>query len=192
MSANTANTKIKRVVVLCGSPRKQGFSAQMLNQLLSGTDCDVTRFDAYELAAAPCVACGYCEAERGCCNPDLDAFFGAYDAADIVVIASPIYFGGFPAPMKAVIDRVQRFYSERFALHLRPMSDRPKKAALLLSGGNTCERSCDYLTNEIRQMFTVLNTTLCGSYCLSGTDNGGDIDLLKIAQIKEAIFGSRA
>lgn len=113
----------KNMLILFGSPRKNGFTMQLLRVflqqwLLQYPDTKITFFYAYKEAVAPCTACGYCRRQLGCSIDDYEKFDRLYREADFVVVASPIYGLGFPAPLKAVFDRTQQYYEARFAHHL--------------------------------------------------------------------------
>ena len=54
------------------------------------------------------MACGWCDENVGCVFDDMDEFFADFEQADYIVITTPVYNGGVPAPLKAVVDRFQR------------------------------------------------------------------------------------
>ena len=73
---------------------------------------------AYEARVDPCIACGACEEDEIGCQRLGDGWHdieSALRAVDILVIASPVYFMGLPAPLKAMVDRLQAlwWYRER-------------------------------------------------------------------------------
>ena len=106
------------MLVILGSPRADGLSARMLDAFLTelpkGTA--VTRISCYDRRPIPCDDCRYCYHREGCSKRDLDDFYAELEEADLVVIATPVYHLSFPAPLKALIDRLQRYWSARFIL----------------------------------------------------------------------------
>ena len=56
---------------------------------------------------APCSACYYCRDHDGKCalNDDMSEILDAMQAADVIVMASPVYFYSIDAQMKMIIDR---------------------------------------------------------------------------------------
>ena len=170
--------KAPRVLALCGSPHPDGCTARLLDRALDllPARCDITRVQAYPLAAAPCIDCGACKKEKRCALRDMDGFYETFEQADALMIASPIYNGGFPAPLKAVLDRMQVYYNARFCRGERPPVARPKRAALLLTCGSPDTGDAAALDAVLRRMYTVLNTISCGYCCVDGTDRGFSLD----------------
>lgn len=107
-----------RIVVLQGSPNKDGSTALLVEEFSRGAreaGHAVARIDVADLTIDPChgcVACGY--GARPCVRCDdmaqvLDQILGA----DMVVFATPLYYYGMSAQLKTVIDR---FCSENVAI----------------------------------------------------------------------------
>ena len=162
---------MKNVLVVYGSPRADSGSAALCRALLEQKPADavVTEYHAYRLNAKPCLGCGGCDRQVGCVQRDLDVFYRDFEAADIVVFASPVYNGGFPAPLKAILDRFQCYYALRFAHGVRPPIARHRRAALVLTGGCDAAGS-EHMVQTLRQQFTVLNAELVASVTVTGTD----------------------
>lgn len=55
-----------------------------------------------------------CEYHDGCSNKDLDIFFEDFEDADYIAFFTPVYNNFFPAPIKAILDRFQRYYNARY------------------------------------------------------------------------------
>ncbi|MCI8361086.1 MAG: flavodoxin family protein, partial [Clostridiales bacterium] len=126
-------------------------------------------FDAYDARPLPCIDCGWCKTRPGCALPDLKDFYRDFEAARLVIIATPVYNAALPAPLKAVVDRMQTYFNARFSRDLRPPIPTSKRAALLFTAGS--ER--DYrplLREQLAPLFTVTNCKLHGAACLSGLD----------------------
>ena len=97
---------MKRLLIVNGSPREKGVSAELINQVKRYfADCDIVQYDTYKMSPAPCTDCKFCEYHNGCSNKDLDIFFEDFEDADYIVFFSPVYNNFFPAPLKAIIDR---------------------------------------------------------------------------------------
>ncbi len=53
-----------------------------------------------------CSDCGHCKDDDSCViDDDLNAILSAMQAADAIVVGSPVYFGGVTAKLKSVFDR---------------------------------------------------------------------------------------
>ncbi|MGN0353952.1 MAG: flavodoxin family protein [Muricoprocola sp.] len=100
----------KKVLILSGSPRKGGNSdllcdAFMRGALESGNDVEKIRVAAKKVA--PCSGCYYCRDNEGQCayKDDMEEIMQKMIDADVLVLASPVYFYSINAQLKAVIDR---------------------------------------------------------------------------------------
>ena len=85
---------------------------------------------------------------------------------------TPVYNNFFPAPLKAVIDRFQRYYSARFKRGAKPPIAKPKRVGVVIVSGSNARQCADYMTATLRQSFTVLNGEVTARYYIPGTDRG--------------------
>ena len=98
-----------------GSPRQDGICQELINQVRKYfLDCEIKLYDSYKLAPSPCTDCKWCEYHDGCSNKDLDIFFEDFEDADYIAFFTPVYNNFFPAPIKAILDRFQRYYNARY------------------------------------------------------------------------------
>ncbi len=166
---------MNRAFVVFASPHTHGATRALCDAFASGLTPDrwtVTEWDVCQKQAAPCTACGYCKTVDGCVLHDLDDFDAALRACDLLVIASPVYNLAFPAQLKAVLDRFQRYFEARFARGVRPAIAKPRRAVLLLTMGRHDSFSVEVCEKMLRQSFSVMNTRLVGALCLTDTDSG--------------------
>lgn len=126
-----------KAYVIFGSPHPAGNTAAAVDSLLNQlgvTEWD--RFSCFDRYVAPCCDCRCCGACSGCMIKDE---FGKLEAgaraADLLLFAYPLYFEGMPAPMKAVIDRMQQFFY-REKIHGRLPIGHAKAAAVVTMGGS--------------------------------------------------------
>ncbi len=124
-----------KILVLNGSPRPHGNTAAMVEAFAKGARENGHRVDVVNVCQkkiAGCLACEYCHQkdsghERQCVQQDgMQEVYPLLDEAEMLVLASPIYYHGFSGQLQCAIHRI-------YAL------DRPKrlkKAALILSSGS--------------------------------------------------------
>ena len=140
------NGKMK-ILVRTGSPRKNGNSSTLASEFIRGAEeagHEVVRFDAAFKKVHPCIACNQCGMNGPCVFKDDFEFVRKHIVdADCVVFATPMYYFGISAQLKAVIDR---FYAINGEIH------RPKKAVLLMTYANTAVSEAD----PIRSHYDVL------------------------------------
>jgi len=110
-----------RLLAIHGSARSRGNSRRLLDEVLETVrelrpDVRIEVVRAYEARVDPCIACGACEEDKIGCQRLGDGWHdieSALRAADILVISSPVYFMGLPAPLKAMVDRLQALWWHR-------------------------------------------------------------------------------
>lgn len=120
------------ILVLNGSPRANGNTAAMVKAFAEGareSGHTVTVVDVCRKKIAGCLACEYCHTKGGgkCIQQDdMQEVYPALEEAEMIVLASPIYYHSFTGQLQCAINRI-------YAL------DKPKnlkKAALILSSGS--------------------------------------------------------
>lgn len=104
------NMSVKKVLIISGSPRKQGNSDLLCDEFARGAreaGHQVEKVRVAELKIGYCRACYYCAKHDGVCaiKDDMAVLLAKIQAADVVVWASPVYFYSIDAQLKAVIDR---------------------------------------------------------------------------------------
>ena len=152
-----------KILILCGSPHKNGTTNALAEALISGIDQsrhEVEKIQLAEKKIAPCLGCEYCKRNDGACvqKDDMAALLPSVLAADVIVFVSPIYYFGFNAQLKAVIDR---FY----AVNARLKQQTQKKAILLTAGGGKEEWIPDGIFANYHTMLRYLNWTSLGQIC---------------------------
>lgn len=162
---------MKKTLVLNGSPRADSVSLLLCRSFLSVADeAEIKKYNAYKMNAKPCMACGWCNENIGCCFDDLDAFMSDFEQTDYFVISTPVYNSGVPAPLKAIVDRFQRYYSLRFSHGVKPPVAKHRKAALIITAGSKGEGR-EEIKAMFERQFTVLNTELVTTVFFDGTDS---------------------
>ena len=104
----------KKIVVITGSPRKNGNSFAMTDAFIKAAQAKghtVTRFDAAMQKVGGCHACTTCFKTGKACSfdDDFNVIAPEIEKADVVVFTTPVYWYSFPAQIKGVIDRLFSF-----------------------------------------------------------------------------------
>ncbi|MBF0541882.1 MAG: flavodoxin family protein [Nitrospirae bacterium] len=129
-----------KIAAFLGSPRRGGNSEILLNyaaSVISESGHDIQIFRPNSINVSPCLNCGGCE-KSGICviKDDMVQIYSAIRESDRFIISSPIFFFGLPAQIKAVIDRCQAFWSEKYLLKRTiPEGENGRKGLLILVGG---------------------------------------------------------
>ena len=107
----------KDVLVLSASPRKGGNSDLLCDQFLRGAKDAGHRVEKIWLRDKQinhCLACGVCQGNGGQCSQqdDMAAILETMIRADVLVMATPVYFYTMNGQMKTLIDRTYARYTE--------------------------------------------------------------------------------
>ena len=165
-AAETSNRKGKKkmkILVITGSPRKNGNSATLADHFIKGAKeagHEVVRFDAAFKKVHPCIACNSCGMNGPCVFKDDFEFIREHIVgADCVVFATPMYYFGISAQLKAVIDR---FYAINGSIHV------PKKAVLLMTYANTAASEAVPIKSHYEVLLKYLGWTDAGQVIAPG------------------------
>ncbi|SDC47647.1 NADPH-dependent FMN reductase [Succiniclasticum ruminis] len=142
-----SNGKKMKIVVLCGSPHKAGTSALLADKFIEGAQAaghEVFRFNAAFEDINPCRGCDACGMNGPCVIQDAISakLIQKLVDCDMVALVTPLYYYGFSAQIKTVIDR---FYSRTASIH--------KKKSMLMA---TAWNSADITFNALQEHYNTL------------------------------------
>ena len=161
-AANLKGGKMK-ILVITGSPRKNGNSNTLAEHFIRGAKeagHEIVRFDAAFKDVHPCIACNKCGMNGECVFKDDFEFVRKHILdAGMVVFATPMYYFGISAQIKAVIDR---FYAINGAIHV------PKKAALLMTYADNNKRKEKAITDHYQVLLEYLGWSDAGRVIAPG------------------------
>jgi len=163
----------KKIVVITGSPRKNGNSFAMTDAFIQAAEAKghtVTRFDAAMKNVGGCRACETCFKTGKACSfdDDFNTIAPAILEADVVVFTTPVYWYSIPAQIKGVIDRL---YS--FCVAGKDIAG--KECALI-----TCCEENDFAVMDgvrvpIERSAALMNWNMVGEVLVPGVLKAGDI-----------------
>ena len=101
----------KNVLILSGSPRKNGNSDMLCDEFLKGaieSGHNAEKIFISDKKINYCTACYYCQKSGGICRieDDMKEILEKIIKADTIVLSSPVYFYSIDAQLKTVIDRI--------------------------------------------------------------------------------------
>jgi multimeric flavodoxin WrbA len=98
-----------RAICIIGSPNSNGSTAYLTDKIIEGmrvSNIDVKRYVLGELDIKYCKGCKKCYESRKCIqNDDMNTIINDLIDADIVIIASPSYWGDVTGQLKVFFDR---------------------------------------------------------------------------------------
>ncbi len=143
----------RKTLILNGSPRPQGNTAALIDQLKRHLEGEVIEISAFRSNIAPCVDCRGCW-NTGKCVVDDEMRVFYEDDFDNFVIASPVYFGTLPGAVLSVMSRMQPWHAATFFLNEPWVQKEKKSAAILTAGGNKNEA---YAQKHLHPFFKMTN-----------------------------------
>lgn len=162
---------MKKILVLCGSGRRHGNSEKLADAFIKGAapNNEITKITLADKKIAPCRSCNYCMEHKGKCavKDDMQEVFAALQNNDILVFASPVYYLGFSAQLKNVIDRT---YAES-AIGRKILS-----AILLSVAGKKDPFVSDCIIKSYQQLCNYIGFKNIGIISAKGFENPNDIE----------------
>jgi multimeric flavodoxin WrbA len=166
---------------LQGSPRKNGNTSYLLSAFMNELEKSVAQIKvikADEKEIMPCIECSVCEKE-GFCPLDDDMNSEIYPLlrqADVIVVATPIFFYSAPAQLKALIDRSQALWARKYRLKLNDPNRKWRRGFLLSLGATKGKNLFEGLHLTIKYFFDAVGTSLEGSLTYRQIENPGDME----------------
>ena len=161
-----------KIVVLTGSPRRNGNTNHLAGQFIKGAEeagHEVYRFDCAQRKVSPCIACNRCGMNGTCVfDDDFVELRQHIVDADMVVFATPMYYFGFSAQLKTVIDR---FYAINGQI-----KGVTKRSALLMAYANTDPEEAKPMISHYRTLLDYLEWQDCGMVVASGMWPAGAVE----------------
>ena len=183
-----------KILIISGSPRKGGNTELLAEAFAKGASKhhQVEIVSVRDYKVNPCLGCNACfktngqsseshpsslEDDRvvtdegeanGICaqKDDMALIYEKMNQADMLVIASPVYFYGISAQLKVVIDRFHNPIRDTFHI---------KKMALLLVGAATLPELFDAILTEYTLCLKFFNIEDAGKVLVRGVKDKGDI-----------------
>ena len=164
-----------------GSPRKKGNTRFLLSAFMAeaGKRGAETRvIHAHDMPVSPCIECGVCE-RKGVCSIDdkmQKEIYPLLRRAEVVVLASPIFFYNITAQLKAPVDRSQTLWSRRYRLGLNDPRHKTRQG-LLMSVGATKGKSLFEGTHlTARYFFDAISAKYAGGLTYFKIEAPGDME----------------
>jgi multimeric flavodoxin WrbA len=135
-----------KIVCLLGSPRPKGNSAFLADRFCRTAEAlgaEIQTFALNKLKYRGCQACMTCKTKLDRCvlKDDLAEVLDAIRGAQVLVMASPIYFGEVSSQLKAFIDRTFSYLVPDYTTNPHPSRLAPgKKLVMILAQGDPGEQ----------------------------------------------------
>ena len=164
--------ELSNIVILVGSVRTNGNTARLAQSFAEGAakNNNVEIVSVADYNVNPCIGCNSCFTREGnqCFqNDDMVQIYEKLRKADIVVIASPVYFYGISAQLKAIVDRLHTPMRNTF--HIR-------KLGLLLVGAAELPNLFDPIIMQYQMVLDFFRLESIGMVLVRGVKDIGGIE----------------
>lgn len=168
------------ILGLQGSPRKKGNTNFLLSAFLQaaeGRSATTRTIRVVERNILPCKEYVVCE-KKGYCPIDDDMaseIFGLLRQAEVVVLASPIFFYNMTAQLKALVDRCQTFWARKYRLKLSDPLKKTRRGFLLSVGATQGKNLFEGLQLTAKYFFDAIDARYEGSLLYRGIEGSKDM-----------------
>ena len=159
------------ILILSGSPRKGSNTDLLVEAFVKGASqkhhVEVVSVRDYKVN--PCMGCNVCfKSKDNTCvqKDDMSMIYEKMAHTDMLVIASPVYFYGLSAQLKAIIDRCHNPIRDTFKI---------KKTAILLVGAATLPELFDSILAQYQLCLNFFKLEDAGRVLARGAKDKGDI-----------------
>ncbi len=165
-----------KVLVVCGSPRKNGNSQAMTQQLmeaLRAKGADIETHYLHGMNFKGCPGCNACKTAAEACivQDDLTSVLDSCQQIDVLILASPVYFGKISGHLKCFFDRTYSFLNPDFSSRL-PSG---KKAVIILSQGHPDAALSSDIYSRFKHWLKVYGFTETYLWRAAGVSQPGEV-----------------
>jgi len=150
---------MEKIIILVGSPRKNGNSVSMAQKLRKKLDTNLFQIEIkylYDYQIDACTDCRVCKTDKLICKVEdgMQELYPQIESSDLIVFATPIYWFGPTAKTKLLIDRLRPYFANK------KLSG--KRGALLLPAGSG-PGDCELTIEQFRRTLTSLEMKFLGA-----------------------------
>lgn len=168
-----------KVLGIMGSPRRGGNTDILLDEVLSAaaeSGGRTTKLAIGSLNIRPCYELYHCALDGTCSiQDDMTDVYLQLVEADVVVLASPIFFYGITGQAKALVDRCQALWVRRHVLKTWTPDVRSRRGAFVAVGATKGPKLFDGATLTAKYFFDALGMTYAEELLARGVDAKGEI-----------------
>ena len=167
-----------KVLGIMGSPRRGGNTDLLLDEALRGAQSEGARVEKLvvdELQISPCREYNACLQDGNCViRDDMDRIYPKLLEADVVVVASPIFFYGLTSQLKALVDRCQALWARKYILK-QSLPGSSRKGAFIAVGATKGSKLFDGSILTVKYFFQAIGVEYADQLLVRGVDRKGEI-----------------
>ncbi|MGC8976859.1 MAG: flavodoxin family protein [Candidatus Ratteibacteria bacterium] len=164
-----------KIVGICGSPRKNGNSEILLDELLKKFEGEeIKKIFINSLKFIPCQECENIRKDGRCkINDDMQSVYDEIESSDIVIVATPIFFGSVSAQIKMMIDRFQcQYLGINFFKTFKP---KRKKGIFICVEATNHDKFIENAKSIIKNFFATIGALYYAEIICKGVDEKGKV-----------------
>ena len=166
---------VKNILVLTGSPRKDGNSELLADAFIKGAIGSGHKVNKFETAFKNIHGCKACEAcwnnGKACVfDDDFIELAPFLNAADVIVLCTPVYWFGMTAQIKLAIDRLYSYMSPK-----SPNKLNIKESCLIACAEDSDEEVFDGTAGTYKGIVNYLKWKDCGILTVPSVHKAGDV-----------------
>ncbi len=168
------------VLGLQGSPRRKSNTFVLLDRFLQearSKGCRTLMLEVCRKEILPCKELVVCEKKGECpLRDDMhDHIYTLLRQADVVVMATPIFFYNVPAQLKALIDRTQTLWARKYRLALTDPKRSLRKGFVLAQGATRGKNLFEGLQLTTKYFFDAIGAAPSGNLYYWKIEKPGDM-----------------
>ncbi|MDP2900019.1 MAG: flavodoxin family protein [Candidatus Bathyarchaeota archaeon] len=157
-----------KILALIGSPRVGGNTDLLVDAALAEAAKQGhtgEKLHLYDYEIKPCVDCRACKKGELVCvqKDDMPKIYKAIDAADALILGTPIYWYGPTAKMKLLIDRLRPYVANRRL---------EGKKAYLIAPSEEGPSACGPLVDSLKMSYKYLGLVYAGEALVTANEKG--------------------
>jgi multimeric flavodoxin WrbA len=168
-----------KLLVLLGSPRKGANGETLVQKIAEVVEQDgwLTEYIRLnDLSVRPCQGCGGCDKTGNCVvKDDMTEIYQAVDAADRIIMVSPVYFYGLSAQCKSCGDRFQARWARKYLLKERFRQGEGRKGYLLSTAATKGPKIFDCSILTAKYIYDAMDVEYGGEFLVKGVDKRKDV-----------------
>ena len=165
---------MKNIVIITGSPRKNGNSTLLAKAFMEGAKeagHNVFLFETANKKLSPCIACETCFSKGQACSisDDFNGITPMLEKAEVLVFSTPLYWFSFSSQIKMVIDRLYSYSTGKKELKI-------KKAALMVSAATDDIKDFDGVIRSFELILSYTKWENAGILTVPNVSDPGDVN----------------
>lgn len=161
-----------------GSPRIKSNTDLLLDQALAGArsqGADTEKIIVDKLTVTPCKEYYGCERDGNCViRDDMDSIYPRLLEADVIIVASPMFFYGITGQLKSFVDRCQALWVRKHVLK-QDISGHERKGVFIAVGATRGQQLFDGSILTMKYFFDAVGVTYTDQLLVRGVDKKGEI-----------------